>query len=215
MWLITFIGVFSVAPLKTEDGIRAITRKVAADGEFRKRPDWEAEVQRFVEVVSIAWERQLGIRWKVVDFAQWAPPLSDNFLNSSKLFGHLKSTISTTHAEVVLGIFENKCLDDFGRLSDFFGSTAWVVTGCRRQVGSRNTVEMVISYELAHLYGAFHVRPHIRSVMLGDGVDIFDPQTSRVIGLMRDRKFAKGVNTVLNIKAERRRLSARSIQKGT
>ena len=202
LWLFTLIGMFSVAPLKAEDGIRAITLKIAADSEFRKRPAWEAEIRRSVEIVSKAWERQFGIRWTVVDFIPWDPPLTDKFLNSGKLFGHLKSTIPVTNADMVLGIFENECLDDFGGLSDFFGSTALVVTGCLRQAGSRNTIEMVISHELAHLFGAFHVRPHIRSVMSGDGADIFDPQTIRIIRLMKDRKFTKGVNTIHDLKAD-------------
>lgn len=196
VWLIAMVGLFAVSPLKAEQGVRTITLKVAADSGFRGRPGWEGEIRNSVEAVSKAWESQFGIRWMVVDLVAWEPPAGDRFLNSGKLFGHLKSTIPPAGADVVLGVFEDRCLDHLGGLGDFFGATALVMTGCLRQPGSRHTIEMVLSHELAHLFGAFHVRPHIRSVMSGDGPDIFDPQTSRIIRLMREREFSKGAHTI-------------------
>ena len=196
LWLFAMIGLSAVSPLNADQGVRTITLKIAADSRFRDRPGWEGEIRNSVEVVSKAWESQFGIRWIVVGFVAWEPPVDDKFLNSGKLFGHLKSTIPLAEADVVLGVFEDRCLDHLGGLGDFFGATALVMTGCLRQPESRNTIEMVISHELAHLFGAFHVRPHIRSVMSGDGPDIFDPQTSRIIRLMRERAFSKGVNSI-------------------
>lgn len=193
VWLIALIGMFAFGDLKAEEWSRTITLKIAADSAFRKRPGWEAELQKTVEDVSAIWERQFGIRWKVVDLAPWEPPVDDTLLDTGKLFGHLKSTFPLSNADVVLGVFEGKCLDELAGISSHFGASTLVVTGCLRRAGSRNTIDMVLSHELAHLFGAFHVRPHLRSVMSGDGPDIFDPQTTRVIRLMRDRDFKKGV----------------------
>lgn len=196
VWLVALIGMFAFGDLKAEEWSRTITLKVAADSAFRKRPGWEAEMQKTVGDVSVIWERQFGIRWKVVDFAPWEAPADDTLLNTGKLFVHLKSAVPPSNADVVLGVFESKCLDELGGVSNPFGASAIVVTGCLRQAGSRNTIDMVLSHELAHLFGAFHVRPHIRSVMSGDGPDIFDPQTRQVIRLMRDREFIKGTGAI-------------------
>ena len=196
VWLIALFGIFTLSDLKAEPWSRTITLKVAADSAFRKRPDWQAEIQKTVGSVSAIWERQFGIRWEVVDFSPWDPPVDDKLLNSGKLFGHLKSTIPLSNADMVLGIFEEKCLDDYGGMSDYFGASALVISGCLRKEGSRNTIEMVLSHELAHTFGAFHVRPHIRSVMSGDGPGVFDPQTDKIIRLMRDREFAKGIGSI-------------------
>jgi Tfp pilus assembly protein PilF len=201
--LIALFGIFTISDLKAEPWSRTITLNIAADSDFRKRPDWQVEIQKTVESVSTIWEHQFGIRWKVVGFSSWEPPVEDKFLTSGKLFGHLKSTIPPSNADVVLGIFEGKCLDDYGGLSDYFGASALVISGCLRQKGSRNTIEMVLSHELAHMFGAFHVRTHIRSVMSGDGPDIFDPQTDQIIRLMRDREFAKGIGSRHDLSEDR------------
>lgn len=201
--LIALFGIFATSDLKAEPWSRTITLKIAADSDFRKRPEWQAEIQQAVESVSTIWERQFGIRWTVVDFSPWEPPVEDKFLNSAKLFGHLKSTIPLSNADVVLGIFEGKCLDDAGGISDYFGASALVISGCLRQKGTRNTIEMVLSHELAHMFGAFHVRTHIRSVMSGDGPDIFDPQTNQIIRLMRDREFAKGIGSIHDLSEDK------------
>lgn len=203
VWIVALLGIFTLSDLKAEPWSRTITLKIAADSDFRKRPDWEAEIQKTVEAVSTIWERQFGIRWTVIEFSPWEAPVDDKFLNSGKLFGHLKSTIPLSNADVVLGVFEGKCLGDYGGLSDFFGASALVISGCLRQTGSRNTIEMVLSHELAHLFGAFHVRPHIRSVMSGDGPEFFDPQTNQVIRLMRDREFAKNVGSIHDLSGDK------------
>lgn len=202
-WLIALIGVFVFSDIKAEDWSRTITLKIAADSAYRKRPGWEAEIQKTVENVSAIWERQFGIRWKIVEFANWEPPIDDTSLKTYKLMFHLQSSIPLSNADVVLGIFENRCLDEFAGLSSFFGASAIVSTGCLRKAGPRYTVDMVLSHELAHLFGAFHVRPHIRSVMSGDGPDIFDHQTRQMILLMRDMEFKKVEDRIHNLSPDK------------
>jgi len=196
VWVVAAIGFFSFGDLRADEWSRTITLQIAADSDFRKRPGWESEIQKSVDAVSEIWARHFGIRWKVVDFVPWDPPVGEKGLDTGVLFSHLKSTIPRSNADVVLGVFEGKCLDELAGSGDFFGTSALVITRCLRQAGPRNTVDMVLSHELAHLFGAFHVRPHIRSVMSGDGPDVFDPQTQRVIRLMRDMEFKRPVGAI-------------------
>jgi tetratricopeptide (TPR) repeat protein len=67
------------------------------------------------------------------------------------------------------------------------------------------TEEMVVAHELAHLFGAFHVRSHIRSLMGMDGIDIFDSQTRRAINLSRELDFRQGPLTILGLEENKRR----------
>lgn len=219
VWLIAVIGLFAFDSLRADDWSRTITLKIASDSAHRKRPDWMSEIQKTVGEVSAIWERQFGIRWKVVGFADWEPPMDDSSLNTYKLLAHLRSNIPLDKADVVVGIFEGKCLDQYSGASSFFGASAIVSTGCLRKGDPRNTVDRVLSHELAHLFGAFHVRPHIRSVMSGDGPDIFDPQTREMILLMRDREFKKVAEAIPDLTPDKQAainaIFAKGHQKGT
>src|SRR5215831_17819956 len=57
---------------------RTLGLSIAADEEFRARPEWEEVIRRRVAAVSDVWERQFGIRWAVAVVNPWT---SDN--NSS------------------------------------------------------------------------------------------------------------------------------------
>ena len=178
---------------------RTIKLRIAADKDSRQRPDWEREIRSSINSVSAIWERAFGIRWEVVDVVPWDAPADSKFLSTGELFGHLKANIALSNADAVLGIGERQCLDHMGGLNDFFGASALAMTRCLRQHGERNTLDVVISHEFAHMFGAFHVRPHIRSVMSGDGPELFDPQTKRVIFLTRDKPFSGGMNAVRSL----------------
>ena len=53
--------------------------------------------------------------------------------------------------------------------------------------------EVILSHEIGHLFGAFHVLPGESTVMRGGPADRFDGQTIRVIRLMRGFDFQRGV----------------------
>src|SRR3569623_2062216 len=189
-------GVHNASAVESDGWSRTIKLRIAADKDSRQRPGWESEIRNSIDRVSAIWERAFGIRWEVVDVVPWDAPADSKFLSTGELFWHLKANIALSNADAVLGIFERQCLDHLGGLSDFFGASALVMTRCVRQQSERNTLDMVISHEFAHLFGAFHVRPHIRSVMSGEGPELFDPQPKRVIFLARDKPFSGGKDAV-------------------
>src|SRR2546422_118191 len=59
-----------------------------------------------------------------------------------------------------------------------------------------NGPESILSHELAHLFGAFHPAISVDSVMRGGPPDLFDDQTTRVMRLMRNYDFRRGIMAV-------------------
>lgn len=67
------------------------------------------------------------------------------------------------------------------------------MTGCPSAALEVVSAEQSLSHELAHLFGMFHPAAGVRSVMRGYAHDVFDSQTVRMIRLMRDYDFTRGV----------------------
>jgi len=107
--------------------------------------------------------------------------------------------------DVVVGFYAARCLDDYAGMANPFQGEVLIVSSCVKKGKRGETEEMVVAHELAHLFGAFHVRSHIRSLMGGDEIDIFDSQTRRAINLSRELNFKKGPLTILGLDENKRR----------
>jgi Flp pilus assembly protein TadD len=80
-----------------------------------------------------------------------------------------------------------------------------VTTGCYEITTVKDWAppDVVLSHELAHVFGAFHPTRNTASVMVGGPADKFDDQAIRVIRLMRMHDFSRGV---LGVDQEKRRI---------
>ena len=173
--------------------LRTITMRLALDS--RVMGD-EGRTRQIVEQVSAIYERAFQIRWEVLDVVPWTPagPVTLRLGDTGALRPEARPPAGA--AEVVVALSADTCAPrEPAGVADPFG--AIVVIKPRCILRSRLTqMVSVLSHELAHLFGAFHV---VRgpSVMLDGGPpDAFDDQTARVIRLMRDRDFRRGVDAI-------------------
>ena len=78
-----------------------------------------------------------------------------------------------------------------------FSRVALATTGCVPFLQKRTpTLEQLLTHELAHVFGAFHPAPGVRSMMRGGDADVWDGQTLRVMRLMRGFDFRRGIDGV-------------------
>lgn len=171
---------------------RTITMRIVVSEEVSATPDWEQTVRDAVSDVSTIYEKNFQIRWEILDIvhAEWAasPNLEHELENLSRnsLLGE---------ADVLIEIYSLKCRTQKQRFKQGwarpFGFQAIVMTGCKQKGGL--PLEQILSHELAHLFGAFHVAEDVPSVMGGGRADQFDSHNRRIIELMRDFDFSQGV----------------------
>ena len=187
--MLTFITTTQPCVSWADDWSRTLSLTVAVDPAFRAQPNWEASIKRAIDTVSSIYQRKFGISLVLAEIQPWEPYVPDS--DSTKLLINLEKDIPHRKGEILVAIYDRKCLDHYAGLASIFGSRLLLLSACLRQPTARANLELVLSHEIAHLFGAFHPRSHIRSVMSGDDADIFDDQTDRVIRLMRDRDFSK------------------------
>jgi len=172
--------------------VRVITLRIAADESYRAQAGWEHTLRQTVRTVSDIYERQFQIRLEIGDIVPWTSG-QDGF-DPRRALDRLISQVPNG-ADVLVGFSYKKCVQLKRGLGLSFGDTAFVMTGCPRTPWSVEAADAILSHELGHLLGAFHVPAGTRSVMAvaGGAADDFDSQTTRVIQLMRLRDFRQGV----------------------
>jgi tetratricopeptide (TPR) repeat protein len=176
---------------------RIITLRVAVDEQYRVRPTWEADVRAVIREMSATWERRFGIRWDVGAIVPWTSPGDLTLGPGGYTTGELTHTVARGSEEVLLFVSGRPCSRGLRGAASSFGAEVAILMECPGWRGAPLAPrERVLSHELAHLFGAFHVAT--RSLMnLGAGAsDDFDDQTDRVIRLMSDFRFAAGIEGV-------------------
>jgi TonB family protein len=120
-----------------------------------------------------------------------------------RMLSRLHSEVPVGNADVVVAFAAERC--EKLRYGGAWGFERFVLvqTGCLdTAMVSMMTADLVLSHEVAHLFGGFHPVAGVTSVMRVGPADRFDDQTARVIRLMRTYDFPRGV---LGLDAETRR----------
>ena len=179
-----------------DDSIRILTVNIAADPAFRQKINWEEAAKKTIQTVSNIYEHNFGIRLQPLHLIEWNPPAEAT--TSDALIQDLYHKITQQDADILIGFYNSRFTDTYAGMTIFLGSIA--VIGAEVEKSSSYTITQanILSHELAHLFGAFHPRVNIRSVLNGDGEDVMDPQTAQVVHLMRQKDFKKGELAILD-----------------
>lgn len=193
---IVLIMLLSFSPLQAGEPLklRSITVRVVADNSFRAAPNWERSIHESVNAVSDIYEKNFQIRFSIVDIIPWY--CCDESLPSKYLLPLLSKKVDRGNAELLIGYSHKKCDSHYAGWAHAFGGEAVILTGCIDKVYVNASIEKILSHEIAHLFGAFHIDHRIPSVMTGGPIIEFDSQTARVIRLMRMMDFSKGITGV-------------------
>jgi len=170
---------------------RTVTMRVAVDAAYRAQPEWDTRLRAMVGRVSDIWDRHFRIRWSIAEVVEWAaPPLR---LDVRRSLHELDQDDLDGPPEMLLLVSGQPCDTPVRGMARAFGHRAIVKPLCSYPGAS--SPESVLSHELAHLFGAFHVFKG-PSVMRQGAADQFDSQTARVIALMRALDLKRGVESV-------------------
>jgi Flp pilus assembly protein TadD len=170
---------------------RTVTLRVAADETYRAQNGWEGTIRSAVGTVSDIYTKQFQIRFVIRDIVPWTLGESTSV---REMVRRLQSEIPSGDADVIVAFTRGRCAPlEYGAAMPF-DRVAIILTGCPGPNGPALVpTEVILSHEMGHLFGAFHVLPGAPSVMRGGPADRFDSQTTRVIRLMRAFDFRRGV----------------------
>lgn len=187
LWI---VGLCPPVPAQPAD-LRTITVRAAPDDTYRAQANWEANLRSTMATVSAIYEKNFQIRFVILDIAPWN---AAGAVGRDGLTNTLMTDVPPGRADVVVG-FSNRCVREAYGWTQVFSRFAIVTTGCYETTIVKDLAppDVVLSHELAHLFGAFHPARMGDSVMLGGPADRFDEQTMRVIRLTRNFDFSRGV----------------------
>lgn len=183
---------------------RRLTLTLAVDATHAQKQDWLSKFQIELADVSAAYGKNFGITFEMGEIVQWRPA-SKNVSSTDEMLQLLTTDVSRGKGDIVLGLYGERCIDSFAGKAQPFRGRVLLMTACASKLPARVAEITILAHELAHIFGAFHVRSHIRSVMSGDGYDLFDRQTRQVIGLTRDLDFRKDEWTIRDLDVNRRK----------
>lgn len=199
MWLplatllvpVALLGGCLTAPVHPED-VRTITLRVAADETYRARSDWETTIRTAVGAVSDVYAKRFQIRFVIREVLPWTLGEAGSV---REIVMRLRAQIPAgDDADVVVAFTRGRCVPfEYGAALPFDRFAA-ILTACPgSNAAGPVPTEVILSHEMAHLFGAFHVLPGTPTVMRGGPADRFDDQTNRVVRLMRGFDFRQGV----------------------
>jgi Flp pilus assembly protein TadD len=181
-----------VVPPARAEGPRTVTLRVAADETYRARGDWEATIRSTVQAVSEIYAKRFQIRFVIREIVPWTLGEAGSVREIAR---RLQAEVpGGDDVDVVVAFTRGRCVPlEYGAALPF-DRFAVILTACPGpNAPGPVPTEVILSHEMAHLFGAFHVRPGVPTVMRGGPADRFDEQTSRVIRLMRGFDFRQGV----------------------
>ena len=174
--------------------VRTITMRIAVDEHYSAQPDWEATLRNTAQVVSDIFEKHFQIRFVILDIVQFSVGASGS---SRTHLEKLVADVPIGEADYLIGFTGGRCEGRTRGVARPFNRFAVIMAACEGTKPLRsNGPESILSHELAHLFGAFHPAISVDSVMRGGPPDLFDDQTTRVMRLMRNYDFRRGIMAV-------------------
>lgn len=170
---------------------RVIAVHVACDEEFRSVRGWEAIIRERLKAVSEIYDRRFNIRWQMTDLSKWNS--SDSIFDSNAIAAQLQSSVKRGEAEVLLGVSGKQSRDGALGSAIPFTDTA-LVFNPRSQ--SEQESRAIVAHELAHLFGAGHSGDRSSVMLATPASPNFDDQAARMVRLMRDFDFRKGIDGI-------------------
>jgi Flp pilus assembly protein TadD len=187
----TPMGTAVPSPARAEE-LRTVTLRVAADETYRAGDDWEATIRSAVGTVSDIYAKRFKIRFVIREIVPWTLGEAGSV---REILRRLQAEVpGSDDVDVVVAFTRGRCVPlEYGAALPFDRFAA-ILTGCPGPNGPGLVpTEVILSHEMGHLFGAFHVLAGAPTVMRGGPADRFDDQSSRVIHLMRGFDFRQGV----------------------
>ena len=172
-------------------GVRTLTIRAAPDESYRAQPNWEATLRTNVAAVSALYEKASRIRFVLLDIVPWSAPRGGRVVQTSKLM----ADVLPGRADLVVA-FSGRCEGYMAGWTALFDRYAVVTSGCGTATTDQATAQVILSHELAHLFGAFHPASNVESVMRTGPAGRFDDQMTRILRLTRDFDFSQGVTSL-------------------
>lgn len=175
--------------------VRTIKLHLAVDKEFRSLSGWEGIIGEVVKNVSLIYENNFQIRFEIAKITPWNPDAST--VNPEDLVRLLKKQIGREEADLLIGFSGRACEKKNNGIMHGaavnFSSLALAMTECGDSSNAWRSI--VLSHELAHLFGAFHVAnsDSVMAVNSPQYANVFDEQNTKVIYLMRDFDFSRSM----------------------
>ena len=188
---LVFVGLGTSDPAHAQPvGVRTVTMQAAADEAYRAQPSWEQNLRATVATVSTIYEQTFQIKFVLLEVVPWTV----GNVPSESLLDKLAGDVPIGQADIIVG-FSNRCRRLKYGWTQLFSRVAMVTTGCYETTVFKTwaPADAVLSHEIAHLFGAFHPVRSADSVMVGGPADRFDDQALKVVRLMRDFDFSRGV----------------------
>jgi tetratricopeptide (TPR) repeat protein len=198
--MLVLCGPFGQCAHAQSTEVRTVTLRVAADESYRAGAEWEADLRRTVQIVSDIYEKQFQIRFVILDVVPFTLPSQASLHRYAPLnrLQSMATAVPIGEAELLIGFSGGMCESRAAYGAAYpFGRFAVIMARCEKP-GNKMGPESVLSHEIAHLFGAFHPPVTVPSVMrIGGGpADLFDSQNARVIRMMRDHDFRRGILSV-------------------
>jgi tetratricopeptide (TPR) repeat protein len=142
-----------------------------------------------VATVSAIYEKNFQIRFVILDVAPWN---AAGAVGRDGLINTLMADVPAGRADVVVG-FSNRCVREAYGWTQVFSRFAIVTSGCYETTIVKDLAppDVVLSHELAHLFGAFHPARMGDSVMLGGPA--IDSTSRRCASCLTAFDFSRGV----------------------
>jgi tetratricopeptide (TPR) repeat protein len=202
------LGAGGRAEVVMDGDLRVLRVRAAADEEFRERPDWEDVVGDHLSFASSFYEKSFDIRFELVEAVEWE---SDDGATLSELVDRLEEEISFDDVDVALGFTAQR--PNRGKLSKYV-PLPWGLTPSLGRVSvvramlddASYDLHLALIHEVAHLFGAFHVSdPNfvMRETVHGPRTFQFDVENGKLLRLMKDYDFGKGVAALATEMRER------------
>lgn len=174
--------------------LRTVVLRVAADEEFRRRDHWEKTIRDNIKKVSDLFNDNFRIGFEIKDIVTWDS--DDKAKDVITLAQDLYGEVGDEGVDLVVGLS--------GQLPP---ATGEMKAGAALPLGSTALVSipekfqesfypLLIAHEFSHVFGAWHVKDRGSLMYQRPTMLAFDEQTARVMNLMRQFDFQRGVDGI-------------------